>query len=316
MNAIKKFAKDVQEGLTSNPKYLPSMYFYDETGDKLFQEIMGLSEYYLTDSEFEILFGIKDQILTLLNRDESFNLIELGAGDGYKTKILLHHFIEKKIRFEYIPIDISKNAVVSLVEDVEKSLNGIQVKGIVGEYFEMLDEIKNHTRFRNLILFLGSNIGNFNFEQAADFLRRLNSKLKKNDLVLIGFDLQKDPQTILNAYNDKAGVTRDFNLNLLTRINRELGADFNTNNFYHYPVYDPHAGEARSYLVSKMAQTVYIKELNQNFDFQYGEFIFTEISKKFNISQIEQLAELSGFNVEKDYFDSKKYFVDSMWRVK
>ena len=166
-----------------------------------------------------------------------------------------------------------------------------------------------------MILFLGSNIGNFLKPVAEDFLTKLANILVKGDKLLLGVDLMKDPQVIANAYNDSKGITREFNLNLLTRINRELKGNFDLQNFEHYPYYNPVSGTARSFLMSKTRQTVTIDRLNASFHFDAWEPIHTEYSHKYNLPELTQLAEDSGFRVLKNYLDSKHYFVDGLWQV-
>ncbi len=311
------FAKDVEKGLSANPKYLMSKYFYDEKGDELFQEIMGLSEYYLTDCEFEILNIYKNKFLQIFqNSNTPFLLTELGAGDGLKTKILLRHFQKVQANFTYLPIDISDNVLNLLESGVEKELPGLKIKKYAGEYFDALDRIHNNESGRKVILFLGSTIGNFHYDNAIKFLNDLNKRMKSADQLIIGFDLKKDPRIILRAYNDSSGVTAKFNLNLLRRINNELDGNFVLDNFYHYPVYHPLTGEAQSYLVSKISQEVKIDKLNKSFEFKMGEPVFMEVSQKYDTGMIEDLARRSGFEVKENIYDSRHYFVDSVWEKK
>jgi len=309
-----KFRLDILQGLTSDPKYIPSKYFYDETGDELFQQIMTLDEYYLTDAEFEILSENKDDLLQHFNHScKNFHLIEFGAGDAYKTKTLLKHFAGLKINFEYNPIDISANAIDSLMLDIQKTIPGIEVFPYNLEYDRALDVIDSKDTCRKIVLFLGSNIGNFNQEETIVFFMGINKKLKPGDLLLTGFDLKKDPGVILAAYNDAKGVTGKFNLNVLARINREFGANFDLNAFYHYPVYDPVEGAAKSYLVSLKEQVVEIKALEMEVSFYPFESIFTEISQKYDMEMIRHYARESGFHISKNYFDQRNYFVNSLW---
>jgi uncharacterized SAM-dependent methyltransferase len=163
------------------------------------------------------------------------------------------------------------------------------------------------------ILFLGSTIGNFLYSDAIAFLGKINQCLNPSDQLLIGFDLKKDPRVILKAYNDPSGITARFNLNLLKRINRELEGEFKPENFYHYPIYNPLNGETRSFLISKMAQRVKIKALNAVYHFKMGEAISMEISQKYDLDMIHDLAAKSGFSVQSNYFDNRHYFVDSLW---
>jgi len=311
------FGQDVRKGLSSKPKYLMSKYFYDEKGDELFQKIMGLGEYYLTDCEFEILDKYKNRFLQLFqNSNSPFLLTELGAGDGLKTKILLRHFHEERADFTYLPIDISPHVLNILTSELENELPGLQVKNYPGEYFHALDRISEIEAGRKVLLFLGSTIGNFQYKDAVGFLLELNKRMKSADQLIIGFDLKKDPRVILKAYDDSSGVTAAFNLNLLQRINNELGGDFVLDNFYHYPVYDPISGEAQSYLISKISQEVHIENLNETFEFNMGEPIFMEVSQKYDQTMIEDLALKSGFDVRENIYDSNRYFVDSVWEKK
>ncbi len=308
-----QFAKDVYEGLESIPKFISSKYFYDETGDALFKQIMSLPEYYLTKSEFEILDTHKQELLQqFLGSNDRFELIDFGAGDGLKTRILLQHFTDKEISFTYHPIDISGNALNLLVEELKVKIPGLSVHPMQDEYFGALNNLKESNNHK-VVLFMGSNIGNFTAENCKNFLTELGNNLNSGDLLMIGMDLVKDPSRILAAYNDSQGVTRDFNLNLLRRINSELGGDFQLDKFSHYAVYDPLSAQARSYLVSKADQTVRIDYLDNEFKFKRWELIHTEISQKFYIEDIETMAINTGFQLVKNYFDCKHEFTDSLW---
>jgi dimethylhistidine N-methyltransferase len=311
------FAQDVMLGLNSTPKTLPSKYFYDAKGDKLFQQIMALPEYYLTRKEYEILEGQHKQILTpILERNVPFNLVELGAGDGLKTKILLRYLTDLKVEFTYYPIDFSGSVLEELEESLAKELPQLTVNPIQDTYRESLKKQIWEDGRPNLILFMGANLGNFGVEEAKNIIDHLRVGTKRGDLVLLGFDLKKNPQTILDAYHDEQGVTREFNLNLLDRINRELDADFDRDSFVHWPTYDPVSGECRSYLVSQKDQKVTIGALNQTFEFEAFESIFTEISKKYSLSEIAHLASLGGFEVKDNFMDSEGYFSDVLWEKK
>lgn len=311
-----QFARDVMHGLSAKPKYLPSKYFYDKKGDALFKEIMSLDEYYLTRSEFEIFQNERSDLLSqFLNRGKSFDLIEFGAGDGHKTKILLDHFLKEGADFTYLPIDISQNALNLLSEDLSQSLPNLKFETLRGEYFRVLSHLEQQPDRVKVILFLGSNIGNFLKPVAVDFLSQLAHTLVHGDLLLLGVDLIKDPKVVANAYNDSQGVTKAFNLNLLTRINRELGGDFDLNGFNHFPYYNPVTGAARSFLISNCHQTVSIKCLNATFHFEAWEPMYMELSQKYGMEELKQLADKSGFSVIKHYYDSKKYFTDGLWQV-
>lgn len=311
------FAQDVLLGLNSTPKTLPSKYFYDAKGDKLFQQIMALPEYYLTRKEYEVLECQHEQILAeILALDKPFNLVELGAGDGMKTKILLRYLTEKKVEFTYYPVDFSGSVLEELEESLAMEFPELKVNSIQDTYRDSLKKQIWEDGKPNLILFLGANLGNFGADEAKNIIDHLRVGTKRGDLVLIGFDLKKNPRTILDAYHDKQGVTREFNLNLLDRINSELDADFDRDSFVHWPTYDPVRGECRSYLVSQKSQIVTIGGLNQSFEFEAFESIFTEISKKYSLSEISHLASLGGFNVVESFLDSEGYFADVLWAKK
>jgi dimethylhistidine N-methyltransferase len=275
---------------------------------------MDLPEYYLTRCEFDVLRRKKKRIAELVD-GESFNLVELGAGDGRKTSILLEYFLNQRYDFSYIPIDISEGAMKHLTENLEREYPDLICNGIVAEYFNGLKWLRKLGDKKNLVLFLGSNLGNFNKPQSRVFLRNLWSALNDGDYLLTGFDLKKDIDLMVRAYNDSKGITREFNLNLLHRINRELGGNFNVDKFRHYANYDVFSGAMESYLVSLETQVIYIDALNQAFDFKPYESIHTEYSYKYLESDIHNLAEATGYRIEAQLYDSKKYFVDSVWQV-
>lgn len=311
----KQFLADVLEGLSSEIKCISSKYFYDKKGDEIFQQIMHMDEYYLTDAEHEVFSTNKKQLGQIFSpKKEPFNLIEFGAGDGLKTKVLLQELLDQDIPFDYIPIDISQNALDQLNESLKEEMPALSFRGVQGDYFEALNRLKEDTDKKNVVLFLGSNIGNFTDDEAQEFTSNISSKLNTGDLLLIGVDLKKDPRKILLAYNDPKGITAEFNHNLLRRINRELGGNFDISTFEHHPTYDPITGECKSALLSKIEQEVIIDE--QSFHFAQWEPIHTEISRKYDVKQLHRLAERTGFSVKKDLFDKDHYFVDSIWEIK
>ncbi len=309
---MNQFASDVHLGLSTPVKTLSSKYFYDAEGDKIFQRIMRMPEYYLTDCEYEIFDKQKDEILSHLQLKEKFDIVEFGAGDGYKTKLLLKHFISRA-EFEYLPVDISQNALSSLEESLSKEIPELKVHTLNYEYFRALEELNKFDHSPKVILFLGSNIGNFSLTQADTFFRELGEVMNPGDHLISGIDLRKDPEVILDAYNDSAGITRDFNLNLLTRINRELGGDFDLSKFMHYPVYNPQSGECRSYLISLVDQTIHLEITGENYPLKAYEAIHMETSRKYSLNEIEELAQHNGFAVKAHFQDSRKYFTDSLW---
>ena len=307
------FAADVYEGLTADKKFLPSKYLYDERGDAIFQEIMAMEAYYPTRSEYEILDTHKHAMRKLFSQgDEEFQLIEFGAGDGTKTKVLLRYFWEVTTNFTYVPIDISTHIVRELTEDLQQTLPGLRVQGICDDYFKAFDHLENND-VRKVVLFMGANIGNFDPAESMRFLKRIASYLSPGDQLMIGFDLKKDPQRILDAYFDQGGVTRRFKHNLLRRINEELGGNFDIEQFQYFPVYNPMHGSIFSYLVSKKEQEVYIEAIGQTIDFDAWEAIYMERSQKYSEKDILRLAHQTGFRVMDNFFDAERLFVDSLW---
>jgi len=321
-----EFLNDVVEGLSAMPKRISSKYFYDDEGSQLFQKIMELPEYYLTRTEAEILTVHKQAILDIIG-DEPFNLVELGAGDGQKTSILIRHFLERSIEFYFAPIDISEHALLTLANALANEFPALRFQGIHDEYFNGVRRLNklfqnegkssdSRAHRRNIVLFLGSNIGNFSRADAIDFLKHLRTSMREKDYLLIGFDLKKDVKVLQAAYDDAAGVTRAFNMNLLTRMNRELGATFSLETFQHYATYNPMISAMESYLLSTEAQSVWIQTAGRAFHFDAYEPIHTEYSHKYSLHDIQTLASEAGFEVVYHFTDSNKYFVDSLWRVK
>ncbi|WP_111710012.1 L-histidine N(alpha)-methyltransferase [Lutibacter citreus] len=311
------FKKEVKQGLDENPKTLPSKYFYDKKGDALFVEIMNLPEYYLTRSELDIFQNQTQQLINTfgIKPDNYFELIELGAGDGLKTKELLKTLDAQNYNFDFFPIDISLNALTLLEKDLNKEIPNLSVKSQQGDYFKVLDSLKKKEKPK-VILLLGSNIGNMTDEQAAEFIYNLGANLLPGDKLLIGVDLIKSEDIVLPAYNDSKGITAKFNMNLLTRINNELGGNFNLNNFKHLPEYNEKEGIAKSFIVSTTNQTVEIKAIGKSYHFNEGEKIHTEISRKYNDEIIEKIIANTDFNLENKIIDSKEYFADYILTIK
>lgn len=312
---LTQFAEDVFAGLTSTPKQLSSRYFYDDEGSRLFMEIMKLPEYYPTRAEFKVFTEQTNEIYKAFTGGANgIDLIELGAGDGAKTAVLIDHFLKQDLDFTYSPIDISQEANDVLTTRFQEKFPSLKIDPHTGDYFKVLGSLKNCNGRRKVLMFLGSNIGNFSREKALDFFRQLRSVMNDNDRLFIGFDMQKDPRVIVAAYDDKQGVTAAFNLNLLTRINRELGADFDIEKFSHYAQYRPVECAARSFLISREKQSVHIAALNRSFDFEQWEPLFMEISQKYTRTMIEELAAESGFEIEHDFIDEENFYTDSLWR--
>lgn len=310
------FARDVLKGLSSFPKFIPSKYFYDQAGDKLFQQIMEMECYYLTDAEYEILDSYQSELLHIFNNEKhGFQLIEFGAGDAYKTKVLLRAFLQHQAKFKFVPIDISGTVLGELKQDMQENFPNLEVVPIQDDYFKALKRLNLEGSSKKVVLFLGSNIGNFTKKETINFLRKLSYNLSEGDLLMIGFDLKKDPEIIIKAYNDPEGITARFNLNLLERINNELGGEFDLKTFKHCPSYDPVSGAMKSYLLSSGRQKVRVEALDRYFSFLPWEPIHTEISRKYNMLDVENLAKESGFRMIENFYDSRSYFVDSVWEL-
>jgi L-histidine N-alpha-methyltransferase len=307
--ATNTLADAVSQGLSKEFKTLPSWLFYDALGDKLFQEITKVPEYYLTHCEHEIIDRYKGDLLRYFSLSrEPFQIIELGAGDGRKTEILLRHFTRQAAAFSYCPIDISYNVLGQLVSRLKHSLPDLTIQPLQGDYVDTLQLIQSDEK--KILLFLGANIGNFTPEEAEDFLGNIVDSLKERDLAVIGFDLKKDPRIIAKAYDDSKGITREFNLNMLRRLNNELGAQFVIHEFEHYPCYDPLKGAAKSFLISLKNQNVYIEALERTFRFNQWEAVQTEISQKYDLLAIEKILSKTGLEIVDIFFDARQCFCD------
>ena len=310
------FEEDIYSGLTSNPKHLSSKYFYDKKGDKLFQDIMNMPEYYLTNCEYNIIKANTEEIADTFEGPNGFDLIELGAGDGKKTKILLKYLADKNVDFDYLPVDISQNALDELEQSIKKELPTVRTKTQQGTYFKTLERLSDYNSRKKVILVLGSNIGNLLHKDAIEFLKQIQVAMSPEDMLFIGFDQKKDPQIILDAYNDKAGITAAFNKNLLERINTELHGDFDLDAFSHWETYNPETGTAKSFLISNKEQAVTIKELDLTVNFEAWESIHTEISQKYDDAVVEWLADQSELEVSTSFSDQENYYKNYIFRKK
>ena len=310
------FAEDTFKGLSAFPKFLYSRYIYDKKGDELFQQIMEMPEYYLTRSEFHILKVNAKAISRTFSASEGFDFIELGAGDGKKTKLLLKQLIEDKAKFAYLPIDISQNVLDGLEDSLRKEIPEVEVKVQQGTYFATLEKLAEFNSRKKVIAVLGSNIGNLQHEEAIEFLENIGHAMSPEDMLFMGFDQKKDPQKILNAYNDAAGITEAFNKNLLSRINSELDANFNLDAFMHWETYNPESGTAKSYLVSKTAQEVTINKLELTVKFEAWETIQTEISQKYDDEIVAWLADEAGLEIIDQFTDEEKTYKNYIFKRK
>ena len=312
-----QFSQAVLEGLSQENKSLPSWLIFDSHGSEIFKEITESPEYLPAACEFEIFRAHIDSITDLIS-NQPFQLIELGSGDGGKTQILLENIVNKKINLQYHPIDISEGAIISLVGELKSKYENttLRVNGLVGDYFVGLKNLTKNKNYRNLVLFLGVTLNNMAPLDANIFLRKLHRSLNKQDLLLIGFDLMKNPKIFYNAYNDSKGLFEKFNLHVLDRINQVLSGNFKKEFFVHQGHYNPRIHALESHLYSTKNQVVHINGLGKDFEFKAWEAMKTEQSYKYKIDEVNLLAKKNGFKVIKQLYDSKKYFVDSIWEVK
>ncbi|MEM1411338.1 MAG: L-histidine N(alpha)-methyltransferase [Pseudomonadota bacterium] len=307
-----EFAEAVLSGLQAQPRRLSSRYFYDAAGDRLFQEIMASDDYYLTNCEREILRDQGPEIAREVMTAGPFELVELGAGDGSKIRYLIDALHDAGAEFVYKPLDMSAHVLGLLEERLKPTRPWLAMKPIAGNYMHWLAQPRR-SGVRRVFAFMGSNLGNFDEASAVAFLSEIRASMSKGDFLLIGLDLKKDPAVIRAAYDDAGGITARFNLNLLTRINRELGGNFDLDGFSHQPRYDPETGAARSFLRSERDQRVTIDALGAHFDFAAGELIDMEISQKYDQPMINRLAGAAGFRVVEGFTDERGWFTDQLW---
>lgn len=305
------FAKDVHRGLSARPKTLPPKYFYDDLGSQLFEAICRLPEYYLTRAESEILSSHADEIVCSV--EGPARIIELGSGSAEKTRYLIEALLRRQPELHYLPVDISDASLESSSLELLHIYPRLRITAYAADYFTALRAlaetgITEREGKRTLALFLGSNIGNFNQEEARAFLREARKMLHAKDGLLMGADLKKSADVLVPAYNDALGVTSAFNRNLLVRMNRELDADFDVSKFQHRVIYNEKLGRIEAYLVSIESQTVHIGAIDLEVAFEEGEAIHTENSYKFDLEQLARLANETGFNLEKTWFDSSRRF--------
>uniref|UniRef100_A0A7S3EMI4 Histidine-specific methyltransferase SAM-dependent domain-containing protein n=2 Tax=Rhodosorus marinus TaxID=101924 RepID=A0A7S3EMI4_9RHOD len=314
-----EFLSDLQLGLNSKSKHLSSLYFYDDLGSQLFSRITELDEYYPTNCEADILESssneiVRDLVDGAIKEGKQINLIELGAGDGRKTCVLLEALLANDVKFKFFPVDISREAVEMLLHRVHRRFGDrVRVHGVVADNLQGLSWIReNYAAGSNVALFLGSSIGNFPTEAARSFLAGVQKSLNRGDKLLIGFDLLKDPEIMRRAYSDRLGVTAQFNYNLLRRINNEFNANFDLGSFYHVANFNVALGGMESWLISSKDQTVVIPGCG-TFEFNSFEGIHTEYSFKYTEKSISELAARSGFKETRLYRDRKNWFADAVW---
>ena len=296
------FLADVIKGLSKHPKALSCKYFYDERGSLLFDQICELDEYYLTRSEQAIMDQYIEEMAYQLG--ERVMLVEFGSGSSTKTQVLLENLIEPAA---YVPLDISEEHLLNTAEGLRQQFPDIEILPLVTDFTKTFELPKSKTEPSHCaVYFPGSTIGNFQPMEAKQLLQDIADLLGSDGGLLIGIDLQKDPAVIRAAYNDELGVTAEFNLNLLRRINSELGADFDVDQFEHLAIYNEKQGRMEIYLVSCCEQVVEID--GHRFAFADGEKIFTEYSHKYSVESFSELAATAGFSLHKHWTDANSFF--------
>ena len=301
----KSFAEEISFSLNQNSKFINPKFFYDKKGSELFESICLLPEYYPTRTEISILKKLKHDLPSYLN--ENINLVELGSGTSVKTRLILDIFTKLQPKTEYFPIDISEILTESS-EQLLKDYDTLHITGIIDTYEGGLEFLKSYDDKKNLILFLGSSFGNFTPDDGKLFLEKIFVTMKSGDLFLIGLDLVKDKNILESAYDDSQGITAKFNLNVLSRINDELDADFDINNFSHYSIYNENDQRIEMNLKSLVSQSVIIGKSNLSLNLDKGELIHTEYSHKYHISQIKKLLSDVGFEFKNMWLDDEKHF--------
>jgi L-histidine N-alpha-methyltransferase len=309
---LSAFARDVKNGLQAQPKHLSCCYFYDAEGSNLFEEICEVPEYYLPSAEREILETQSGAIVS--HCSGPLSLVELGSGNAAKTRILMDAILRRQKELSYVPIDICRTVLEDSSIQLLKEYPGLRIVAVAGEYHDGLHHLAKEMDRPKLILWLGSNVGNFLRDEAAKFLSKIRETLKEPDRLLLGVDLRKDKTILERAYNDSQGVTAQFNLHLLTRINRELGGHFDLHTFRHRAAYDEKIGRVEMYLDSLCDQQVAIDQINMKIHFASGESIHTENSYKYSPAEIDHLATKAGFQVEERWLDAQERFSENLLR--
>ena len=308
-----EFVKDVEKGLADKQKHISPKFFYDKKGSKLFEEICDQPEYYLNRSESLILKRSVDEIMDKLG-EKQISIIELGNGNSLKTRILLKPFLANLRKVCYFPIDVSLKTLKKSLKDLSKEYVNLEIFGICSDYVSGLTKINDFMKMKNnipknkLIIFLGSSIGNFHPKEAKNFLYSLKSYIRQEDALLIGIDLEKDKRILDKAYNDKKGLTAKFNLNILSRINRELDGEFKLSSFEHKSFYNIHKHRIEMHLESKLDQEVRVGAIKKTFHFKKGETIHTENSYKYSQNNLNELVKNAGLEMIQSFTDRKKQY--------
>jgi L-histidine Nalpha-methyltransferase len=305
-------ADEVEQGLSGVPKRLPPKLFYDAEGSRLFEQITQTPEYYPTRTERGILDAFAAEIAG--QAGGNLTLVEMGAGSASKTRVLIQAILSRQLRLTFYPVDVSPAALRQALASLNGDYPKLHVSPIAADYSHHMPQL-NALPGRKLALFIGSTIGNFEPEEAVAFLQQLRESLAPGDGLLLGFDMRKDAATLHAAYNDGQGVTARFNLNVLARINRELGGTFDLDSFRHVAFWNSRRSRIEMHLESRVKQTVWIQDLNRAFHFARGERIHTENSYKFTSATIATLLCRSRLKLEKTWTDPKGWFSEVLARV-
>lgn len=299
---LENFRDEVLLGLAKSPKSLPCKFFYDSKGSQLFNQICDLEEYYPTRTELAILQTYRQDICALVGKNSL--IIEYGSGGSQKVRLLLN-ILDSPLA--YLPIDISKDYLFADAQELSRDFPNLEIIALCADYTKSLILPPIHLNFaKKVVFFPGSTIGNLDYDEAKQLLVNTTNILNFNDALLIGVDLKKDPSILNNAYNDKKGVTAQFNLNLLTRINNSLQANFNLANFAHYAFYNQQKGRIEMHIISLVDQSIFIDDLE--FRLQKNELIHTENSYKYDIQEFQLLAKEAGFTPTKVWTDPANLF--------
>jgi L-histidine N-alpha-methyltransferase len=310
--SVPSFATEVEQGLTSQPKTLPSKLFYDAAGSALFEQITELPEYYLTRTELSILEKHAPAMARAVGRDST--IVELGAGTAAKTCTLLRAFASRQMRVMYFPVDISWAALAEARDRVNQEAPQTSIRPVVADFsggFAFMRDIPG----AKLVLYLGSSIGNFDPDAAIDMLRSVRGELSKGDTLLLGTDLAKDPSILVPAYDDAQNVTSEFNKNILRRINHDLDADFDLDRFRHVARWNAAQSRMEMHLESLQPQTVNLRSLGLEVRLGNGERIHTENSYKYTLGSVREMLRAAGFFLEKSWLDRQKWFALHLARV-
>ena len=300
------FAESVRSGLSAERKLLSCRWLYDSEGSQLFERICEQPEYYPTRAELEILSAKASEIAKDLRADA--DLVELGSGSSLKTRVLIEAAIARHGRLRYVPLDISHSILEASSRELLDDYPELEILCVAAEYRAGLRELRRRIDGPKLVLWLGSNVGNFERAAAARFLAELREGLGPNDRLILGADLRKSREVLERAYDDTAGVTAAFNLNLLARVNRELDGDFDLQQFEHRAHYDEFLGRVEMHLVSLRDQRVRVGALDLVVEFAAGETIHTENSYKYSEQELDSLAAVAGFRVDARWFDAQRRF--------